>query len=234
MKFTISEDIVLNYPELRIAVLIAQGVDNRTTNDLLENFKLKKLKEFLTKHNLEDIKNHPYIKLWREIYRGFGTNPKKKKPTAEAFLTRVMKTRRLPTINPVVDLYLLAELEYLLPIGGYDLDKIDGDISLRYSKGKEKFVPLGSNKAEETHHGEIVYADKSKILTRRWNYKDSDITKITPDSTNIILMSEAPTAEIPTQTLESLLSTLKDYIGQFCKGKIKTAIVDSTPEIELF
>ena len=233
MKFTISENIVLNYPELRIAVLIARGVDNKATNDLLENFKLKKLKEFLAKHNLEDIKNHPYIKLWRKVYRSFGTSPKKKTPTAEAFLTRVIKTQRLPNINPVVDLYLLAELEYMLPIGGYDLNKIDGNITLRYSEGKEKFVPLGSDKTEETYPGEIVYADKTKILTRRWNYKDSDITKITHSSTNIVLMSEAPTKEIPTRTLEALLSTLKDYIGQFCKGEFKTFIVEGASDVEL-
>ena len=227
LNFTISNEIFKNYPDLRIVVLIGRGIDNKDKGEELEEFKQQKLQEFLKKYSLEDIKNHPYIQIWRQTYKSFGTNPKKKTPTAEAFLTRVIKSGRLPRINPVVDLYLLVELEFFLPIGGYDLDKVEGEITLRYSKGGEKFVPLGSDKTEETYPGEIVYADQSKILTRRWNYKDTELAKITPSSQNIILMSEAPTADILIAHLEKLLTTLKSYIQNFCGGEIETKILDN-------
>ena len=226
MKFTIDSELAKNYPHLRIGVLVARDIDNRSGNAGLEELKEKAVRK-LRSYTLDGIKNHPYIQSWREAYRSFGVNPKKKTPTAENLLTRVIKTGNLPEINKVVDLYLCVELEYFLPIGGYNLEDIEGDITLRYSPGGEKFIPLGGRKEGETRPGEIVYADSVKILTRRWNYKDTELAKITPSSQNIILMSEAPTPDIPTTHLENLLTALKSYIQKFCGGKIDILLVRS-------
>jgi DNA/RNA-binding domain of Phe-tRNA-synthetase-like protein len=61
------------------------------------------------------------IRAWREAYQAFKVNPKKFKPSAEALLRRVVKGSPVPWISKAVNAYLLAELSYLLPVGGYDL-----------------------------------------------------------------------------------------------------------------
>jgi lysyl-tRNA synthetase class 2 len=111
-------------------------------------------------------------------------------------------------------------------MGGFDLDKIEGDIELRLSTGNEKFLPLGASELEYTYDGEVVYADKVRILTRRWNYRDCDETKITLSTVNLILFIDG-SPDIPFVTIEKALEELKNNLGQLCNGVYKTYIANS-------
>ncbi len=114
----------------------------------------------------------------------------------------------------------------MLPIGGYDLEKISGDITLRFSKGDETFLPIGGQNPETTRPGEIVYSDDKIILTRNWNYRDSDHTKITEYSKNIILISEAALSNISPGDLTHTIQGLVEYESRFCRGEYDTYFLD--------
>jgi DNA/RNA-binding domain of Phe-tRNA-synthetase-like protein len=147
-------------------------------------------------------------------------------PTAESLLTRVLRGKDISPISKVVDLYLATEMEFLLPIGGYDVDKVTGDIHLRLSNGNESFVPLGGQVEESTGAGEIVYADQARVLTRKWNFRDCDHAKVTTDSTGVVLFSEAPSSAIPTKHLESSFLSLKANLMRLCGGDIQIHLLD--------
>jgi len=151
MKLIISTEIRTEYPDLRIGIVIAENIFNSEYKEGLKEYCSKRFKEFSHKFNsekeLSEVKN---ILAWQNIYRSFGVNPKKKCPTAEALLSRVIKTGFVPCINPAVDSYLIAETLHNLPIGGYDLNKINGDIMLRFSPGGESFLGIGSKDVENT------------------------------------------------------------------------------------
>jgi DNA/RNA-binding domain of Phe-tRNA-synthetase-like protein len=168
--------------------------------------------------------HHPYIAAWRETYRSIGVKAKKYNPTCEALMRRILEGEPIPRINTVVDTYLVVEAETFLPCGGYDLDRIQGDITLRYSPGNEPFVPLGGGTQEETNTGEVVYADSKTILTRKWNFRDADSTKITLDSKNIALFSEAAVPQIPTNAVSAFVGRLKSLLQKFCGGEIRVFI----------
>lgn len=226
MRLVIENKIADSYPDLRIGIVTAKNINNVGKDEKLEELKEDKTRELRRKYTLEALKENPYITAWRETYRSFGVKPKKSTPTAEALLRRLLKGHDIPAISKAVDAYLAVETEFFLPIGGYDLDKISGDIVLRYSEGDERFSPLYSDKEELTKAGEIVYADGKNILTRKWNYKDSDHTKITEDSSNIILFSEAALAAIATDHLSQSMVKLQEYLDDFCGGNNKTMLVD--------
>ena len=232
MSLVIEKKIAEAYPDLRIGVLVARGINNRGKSQELEDLKQRKTHEFRHKFILDTLYKHPYIFAWQETYRSFGVKPKKNPPTAEALLMRLLKGADLPTISKVVDLYLVVETEFLLPIGGYDLDRISGDIVLRFSDGSEPFLPLGANKEEFTKHREVVYANCERVLTRKWNYRDCDYSKIIEDSTNIILLTEAALATISTDHILDSLDGLKKYMGQFCGGNIRTFLADVKHSLE--
>lgn len=78
------------------------------------------------------------------MYRQCGVNPKKYPPTHEALAKRLLKGNEWPNINPIVDIYLANQVEHLLPHGGHDLRKLDGNMRLRRSSGGESFSPLGA------------------------------------------------------------------------------------------
>lgn len=198
MKLFIDKNVRMHYPDLRIGIVIASNVNNSDYSEELEVYMRKQFLAFAEKYReLDEFLSHKNIKCWQEIYRSFGVNPKRRKPTAESLLTRTVRNRFIPHINPVVDSYLVAETLCCLPIGGYDLDKISGDISLRIADGGECFWGIGSSTEEKISKGEIIYSDNVRILTRRWNYQDAEYTKIEENLTKrVALFTEAPYKDI--------------------------------------
>lgn len=232
INFTISEEITESYPYLRIGVIKGVSLLNNEVNGELEQMVRKAENLIRERLTVETITAHPCIKAWRETYSSFGVKPKEYRPTCETLIRRVLKEQQLPTINMIVNCYLLAELEFFLPCGGYDIDKVDGTLCIRYSKGKEEFIPIGAKEVEFTEPGEVVYSDDSKILTRMWNYRDSDLTKITLDTQNVILMVEAPIEDISTKSLKCFLKRLTELLSEFCGGFIESSVLNVTEKME--
>ena len=167
------------------------------------------------------------------MYRDFGTKPGDYRPSAEALVRRAIKTGELPTINAAVDIYNLVSVRHIIPMGGFDTDHVQGIIRLRLSEGGEGFAPLGASKQEETYPGEVVYADDSRILTRRWNYRDCDETKITRSTVNTVLFIDA-SPEISPEKVQGALDELRLLLERYCAGSYTTGIVGKdTPVIVL-
>lgn len=67
----------------------------------------------------------------RELYRAFGIDPTRTRPSSEALLRRILRGQDFPHINSAVDVCNLIGLRSLLPPGLYDADAIDGSVVLR-------------------------------------------------------------------------------------------------------
>lgn len=226
MKLIVSDEIIQSYPDLRIGCVVAREINNVGTHDEIENLKREKALSFCKQHTPETLADHPHIVAWQEAYKSFGVKPKKYPPTVEATAKRVLKKGEFPTISKVVDLYLVAEIQNLIPVGGYDLDRVEGDIVLKKSPGNEKFIPIGGTAEELTFPGEVVYTDTSKILTKSWNYKDCDFCKITELSRNIALFAEAPSSAMSDTSLREIVSTIQEYLTKYCGGKVSGFIAN--------
>ena len=218
MEYNIS-NIIEKYPEINIGVLIGKNIDNTKNIDELDEMQREAINQAQKQIGDQPITKHPHIASWRNLYRSFGTKPGDYRPSAEALIRRSIKTGRLPRINNVVDLYNLVSVKYIIPMGGFDLDKIDGDIHLRFSEGLEDFTPLGQSEKQQTYQGEVVYADNTRILTRRWNYRDADQTKITPSTKNIVMFLDAG-PEIPNKKVQEALEDFSKLMRNYCSGKI--------------
>ena len=222
MRFDIT-GIIDEYPDVHIGVLFAEGINNNTPFE--ELYRLQKGAIEASKEQIRDQPptKHPNIASWRELYRSFGTKPGNYRPSAEALVRRVIKTGKLPRINNAVDLYNLVSVKHIIPMGGFDIEQVDGDIFLRKSPGGEKFQPLGASQHEETYVGEVVYADNSRILTRRWNYRDAEETKITENSENIVLFIDA-SPQIPREKVVVALDELEQLLSKACGGSYRKHI----------
>jgi len=229
MELIISETIRTKFPDLRIGVVVAHSIDNTRYSEALASAVNLTFTSFADKHEgLDVFEEEKNIKIWRDVYRSFGTNPKKKTPTAEALLSRVIKSRFVPHISPAVDSYLMAETLHVLPIGGYDLEKVEGDITLRFSNDQEKFVGIGNSDEEVLPAGEVVYADSARILTRRWNYKDCDYAKIADATKSVALFVEGPKQEITDSEICQTSEAMSENLHKYCGGDVKTLFLSST------
>jgi len=75
----------------------------------------------------------------RELYRAFGIDPTRTRPSSEALLRRALKGDPLPRISNAVDLCNLCSLRFLLPIGLYDASKIVPPVRLRRGRPGESY-----------------------------------------------------------------------------------------------
>ena len=75
----------------------------------------------------------------RSLYKSFGMDPSRHRPSSEALLRRTLKGQDLYHINNLVDTCNLASLEFLLPIGMYDLPLIQGGVTLRTGREGEEY-----------------------------------------------------------------------------------------------
>ncbi len=78
----------------------------------------------------------------RELYRSFGMDPTRTRPSSEALLRRVLKGKALPSISSAVDLCNLLSLEFLLPLGLYDAAALRGCVILRRGEAGESYAGI--------------------------------------------------------------------------------------------
>lgn len=133
----------------------------------------------------------PHIAAWYAAYRAFGTNPKRERPSVDALRRRLARSARLPRINAAVDCYNLVSVSHGVPAGAFDLDAVHGDIVVGFAAGHEEFTPLGEpDTTEHPRPGEVIYRDRTSVLTRHWNHRDAERIKVTPQSRHILFLLE--------------------------------------------
>jgi len=167
MKVIVEKKILEKFPKLNIGIVIAKGIDNSGDDEKIYHL-LDEIQD-LIKLNIvpESLARHPLISNWRSAYSEFGSKPSKYNSSVEALLKSVLKGRKIPRISKIVDLYNYLSLKHLVPMGADDLDKIDGDIKLKFATGKEKFTPLGKNTADNPDKGEVIYKDDKKVFMQK-------------------------------------------------------------------
>lgn len=190
MKLKIDPLIFNKFPEAKIGVLVVRDISN--TNSSVDFVSLlRSTEEFVRKnYTLESVINHPKIVDWRNAYRSFGFKPSEYRCSLEALLRRVLNNKEIPSINPLVDIYNVISLKYLLPAGGGNVDSIEGNMNLTFAQGNERFVMLGQTNTTSLIPGEVIYQDNKDVLCRAWNYRESEKSKIKLETKNAYFILE--------------------------------------------
>src|SRR6266849_4101847 len=124
----------------------------------------------------------------RELYRRTGEDPTKLRPSSEALLRRILRGEALYRINSLVDLCNLCALEFLLPIGLYDMDRISGPVMARLGIDDEGYESLG--KGTYTVAGRLALFDMHGPFGSPTN--DSKRTAITEDTRHCLMVIFGP------------------------------------------
>ena len=94
----------------------------------------------------------------RELYRRFGLDPTRVRPSSEALLRRLKKGEPLPRINSLVDVANALSVQLQVPVGLYDLDKVRGDeLVVRLGAQGEGYTGIGKEHVNVA--GRICVAD---------------------------------------------------------------------------
>jgi DNA/RNA-binding domain of Phe-tRNA-synthetase-like protein len=103
-------------------------------------------------------KEAPAVGPARELYRRFGLDPTRVRPSSEALLRRLKKGEPMPRINSLVDVANAMSVQLQVPVGLYDLGKVKGD-ELVIRLGAEGEGYMGIGKEHVNVAGRICVAD---------------------------------------------------------------------------
>lgn len=219
------------FPDTQIGVVVAHNINDGAN---LPEEKKKELAKLLAEANrvadqhLESnvISQNKAVSVWRDAYQKFKTK-KGARCSIESLLKRVLKGNPVQSINPTVDIYNIVSLNYALPVGGEDVDSIEGDMRLMITQGGDTFIPLGETEDAPTLEGELCYLDNAGAVCRCWNWRDGQRTALSDDSTKAVLIIESvdPAREADlAAAVDQLANMLQEYLGAniFAKEIITT------------
>ena len=189
MELKVNKEIFNQTPDLNIGVLFLEGIDNTVDISGYVKSEYAKIAETTrVKFDGVELAEYHVIKKWREIYKSFGE--KKARSSIESLIRRVVNGKDIYNINPLVDIYNLASLKFEMPCGGEDTDVMTADLELTFADGNEIFIPLGETVTENPNPGEIIYKFGDTVVCRNFNYRESDVTKLTENTKNAIIVFE--------------------------------------------
>jgi DNA/RNA-binding domain of Phe-tRNA-synthetase-like protein len=83
----------------------------------------------------------------RALYRRFGIDPTRVRPSSEALLRRLKKGEALPRVNSLVDVANALSVQLQVPVGLYDLEKVRGEeLVVRLGAEGESYVGIGKER----------------------------------------------------------------------------------------
>lgn len=132
-------------------------------------------------------------------------------------LKNLLKKQEFHKINPLVDLYNLISMDTKLALGAHDLDKIEGNITLRLTQGNENYIPLGSEEAKEVKAGIYSYIDDANDIICYSEIRQVDKTKVTNESKDIffIVQGNKETSDKYVKDIaKELITVLTYYLGE--------------------
>jgi DNA/RNA-binding domain of Phe-tRNA-synthetase-like protein len=233
MKLSATAELFELFPEAKIALVIVRKIDNQPRGaEALAGLLREAQANAVARLQGGALSEHPRIHCWREAYRAFGAKPKDYPSSIENLARRALKGEPLRSINPLVDLYNVVSLAHLLPVGGEDLDTIEGDIVLTRASSAEPPVRLlGESEERAPKAGEVIYKDSRGAICRRWNWKESDRTKLTEGTRNAVLVLEA-LPPILVSELSEAARDLERLVLEHCGGEARVESLDrQRPEV---
>jgi DNA/RNA-binding domain of Phe-tRNA-synthetase-like protein len=168
-----------------------------------------------------EVGKEPTVEAWNEAHRRFGSDPDTYPPSIRSLLERVCTSPNLPFINSVVALFNYTSLTYLIPAGGDDVERVEGNLVLGRATGDERFVPLGGGDEERPEPGEVIYFDdgNGNVLCRRWNWRNGDVTKIDVASKKLVINLDGLPPATP-ELIEEARGELARLLEEHAKAKV--------------
>ncbi len=225
MQFSIQKELFDLLPDLTIGMVVAMGVDNTHPSKEIDDLLSQSIEEMKKSFVTEKAQDHPRIKPWRTAFSKLGISGSKFPSSIESMSRRILKGDPFPKINPLVDLYNSISLRYLVPMGGHDLDTLQGNIHLQFAEGWEPFTPMGGGETMTVPKGELVYRDDREVLTRNWVWRQCEKDKTTEKTQNIFIPIDV-LGEVGKERADEIIQELSRLIPNYLGGTLVSAILN--------
>lgn len=193
-----------------------QGINNTVYSSSLDDYIDVHVKRLLENNTLDSLKENKVIQSFYDLHKEVGIPKRKNLPASENLLKNLLKKQEFHKINPLVDLYNLISMDTKLALGAHDLDKTEGNITLRLTQGNENYIPLGSEEAKEVKAGIYSYIDDANDIICFSEIRQVDKTKVTNESKDVFFIvqgNQATTDKYVEDVAQELITVVTYYLG---------------------
>lgn len=212
LNIVVSDELKSAWPQFKGAAVFAE-VKNTAYNEAL----WKKIESFTelyrSRYTVDSIKEMPAIQATRQAYKKCGKDPSRYRPSSEALCRRILRGLSLYRIDTLVDLINLASINSGHSIGGFDLDKIQGDsLVLGIGKAGEPYEGIG--RGALNIEGMPVYRDAVGGVGTPTS--DNERTKLSLDTTHLLAIMNAYSGN---DGLEEAVNFMIGLLKEFAEAK---------------
>lgn len=221
ISISISSKVQQKVPDFKIGVLAYYDIVVEDSPQMLRgrlDYFQEELTVSLEEKSYTDI---PGLHEWRKVFKALGTDPSRYRPSAEALYRRVKKGDKLPPIHSAVDMNNYFSLKHEIPLGIYDLGRLEELIEVRIGHESDSYA--GINGKQMNMEGKLLSADTNGAFGSP--IVDSKRTMVTEETTNALqLVYLQPSMK--KQEAELLLQGMGNQFGQIHGGTHESMVID--------
>ena len=160
------------------------------------------------------------IKEWREALKALGADVNRYRHSVESLYRQMAKENFLSPVQSAVDLNNFFSLQYEIPIGIYDLDTLNGDITIALGGETTKYEAL--NGREVTLRNLIHSVDNTGPFGSLYvDSKRSATSEQTKNALQIFYLRPSMSVDLANE----LLNAAGNMFTQITGGEFKTAVL---------
>jgi DNA/RNA-binding domain of Phe-tRNA-synthetase-like protein len=205
LEIQISSELSSMIQDFKIGIIEYKNITVADSPQMLKG-KLQMFQESIY-FDLENknVTELPGVQEWRHIFKITGKDPNRYRPSVEALYRRVKKQNFLHPIQSAIDVNNLFSLQYEVPIGIYDTDKLSGPITLRIGKANEEYLGLNGRLNSLEHL--IISSDTHGPFGSPFvDSERSPVTENTKNALQIIYLKPSTNHEYANTLTESLMN----------------------------
>lgn len=207
-------NITVDLPGVTLAVLEADSVQVTDTGAALAQVLEEACRGIQRSHSVESLAEAESTRAVRAMFRAWGVDPSKYRPSSEALSRRVVQGKGLYRVSNVVDIGNLGSIETGWPYGLYDRSRIVPPVCFRHGAPGETYEGIG----KRTWHlaARPVLADANGPFGSP--ISDSTRTMVSGPTQDILAVIYAPDSA-PPASIESALARLGERLTKFAAAR---------------
>ena len=216
MELRVAKDVL--DAGVKILFDVIEGIDNTTPSEEWNYFRDEKIKELLVRYQDLDVHQDPILEGYNILHDNTGVRRRKNIPASENLIKLLRKHCGMNPINKAVDIYNIVSMDTKLALGAHNIDKADGNVTLRLTNGTEHYQPIEADGPIPKTAHEYSYIDDSNEVLCRLEIRQVLKTLVTEETTNIfyIVQGNAATSE---EYLREGAQQIIDLTTKFCGGR---------------
>ena len=220
LEIQISSQITTLIPHFKLGIIEYKGITVGESPQMLKG-RLQLFQESIF-FDLEGkaVTDLPSIQEWRQIFKQTGKDPNRYRHSAEALYRRIQKQNYLASTQSAIDVNNFFSLQYQVPIGIYDVEKIQGSVSVRIGEENEEYLGLNGRMNSLNHL--IVTSDELGPFGSPYvDSNRSPVTESTKNALQIIYLQPSTDLENANRLTESLMKMFLQIHGGDASYQIK-------------